>query len=409
MSFQNSIIPHKLSKSQIQELSESYFAETVKYRRHLHENPELSFEEFKTSAYIKAKLDEWGVSYKDIAGTGIIAEITGKLADLHGKTVALRADMDALPIQEIEGREYGSKNLGIMHACGHDAHSASLLTTIRILKNLENEFFGTVKFLFQPGEEKLPGGASLMIKEGALENPRPQAVIGQHVLPQLPIGKVGIRSGKYMASTDEIYIKVKGKGGHGAQPQQNIDPVLISAHLITALQQIVSRMAHPTMPTVFSIGKIEANGATNVIPDQVYMEGTFRTFDEKWRAEAHIKMKKLAESLVESMGATCEFEIRKGYPYLVNNESLTSSVKNHMIEYLGEENVVDLDLWMAGEDFAFYSQELPACFYRIGTGNESKGTTFPVHTSQFDIDEDALKISAGLMAYLALKNLGNAL
>lgn len=409
MHIQTSPISNYIAKSEIQRLSEDFFSDTVFYRRHLHQNPELSFEEYNTSEFIKNKLKEWNVSFESIAGTGVLAILKGALPEVEEKVVALRADMDALPILEVEGREYGSNFPGIMHACGHDAHTASMLTTVRILKSLESKFSGTIKFLFQPGEEKLPGGASLMIKDGALENPKPNAIIGQHVLPLLPMGKVGIRPGKYMASTDEIYIRVHGQGGHGAQPQQNIDPVLISAHLITALQQVVSRMAHPTMPTVFSIGKIEAKGATNVIPDTVYMEGTFRTFNEEWRKTAHEKMKKLAESLAESMGGTCDFEIRNGYPFLVNEEVLTQQVTENLKEYVGEENVIDLDLWMAGEDFAYYSQEMDACFYRIGTGNFQKGITSAVHTSDFDIDENALKISAGLMAFLALKNLGNSI
>lgn len=401
--------------SQIQAISKSFFEDTVRIRRHLHMNPELSFQEYETSQYVKDRLTEWGVSFQEIAGTGVLAIICGEMTcpEVPDPTtvpvIALRADLDALPIQEVPGRLYGSTRSGIMHACGHDAHTSSLLTTARILQNLRKHFSGTVKFLFQPGEEKLPGGASLMIRDGALENPRVEAVIGQHVMPLIPAGKVGFRSGKYMASTDELYIKVKGKGGHGAQPHQNIDPILISAHLITALQQLVSRMAHPTMPSVLSIGRLEAKGATNVIPDTVYMEGTFRTFDEGWRKDAHVKMKKLAEGLVESMGGSCDFEIHNGYPFLVNEEKLTAKVRGYAEEYLGRENVVDLDLWMAGEDFAYYSQVRDACFYRLGTMNACKGITASVHTPEFDIEESVLSFSPGLMAYMALKQLGNAI
>lgn len=392
-------------KQAVHTLARSIFADTVATRRHIHAHPELSFQEYNTAAYIKNKLDELGVSWQEIAGTGIIALIKG---DKPGESVvALRADIDALPIQEVDGRTYGSTNKGVMHACGHDVHTSSLLGTAKILVALKMEFAGTVKLLFQPGEEKLPGGASIMIREGALENPRPQAIIGQHVMPLIDVGKVGFRSGKYMASTDELYVTVKGKGGHGAQPQQNIDPIVITAHIITALQQIVSRVADPKMPTVLSFGKIIAEGATNVIPNEVKLEGTFRTFDEVWRKEAHQKMKKMAEGIAESMGGSCDFEIGHGYPFLVNNESLTAEVKAYAEDYLGKENVLDLDLWMAGEDFAFYSQVIDACFYRLGTRNEQKGITASVHTSQFDIDEEALALSTGLMAYIALKRLGN--
>jgi amidohydrolase len=246
-----------------------------------------------------------------------------------------------------------------------------------------------------------------MIKEGVLQNPAPQAILGQHVMPFIPAGKVGFRSGIYMASTDELYVTVKGKGGHGAQPHQNIDPVLITAHLIVALQQIVSRNADPRLPTVLSFGKINANGATNIIPGEVKLEGTFRTLNEKWRKEAHILMKKMAEGIAESMGGTCEFHIMNGYPFLINEPNLTANARGFAEDYLGADNVVDLDMWMAAEDFAYYSQVTNACFYRLGTGNDLKGTTNAVHTPNFDIDEDALKISSGLMAFMALKQLGN--
>lgn len=392
-------------KEDIKFLSKQIFPEVVANRRHLHANPEISFEEFETSLFVQKKLDEIGIPWEVMANTGVVAHLKGNLPS--DKTLALRADMDALPIHEVAGREYGSKNAGKMHACGHDAHTSSLLGAAEILNALKDRFGGTVKFIFQPGEEKLPGGASIMIKEGVLENPSPSAVIGQHVMPMIEAGKIGFRSGKYMASSDEIYVKVKGKGGHGAQPQQNIDPIVITAHIITALQQIVSRIADPKIPSVLSFGKIIAEGATNVIPDEVYLEGTFRTFSEDWRVKAHEKMKKMAVGIAESMDASCDFEIRKGYPVLVNEESLTKQTRTFAEDYLGKENVVDLDLWLAAEDFAFYSQQVPAFFYRLGTGNKELGITSPVHTSTFDIDENALELSTGLMAYLAVKQLGN--
>jgi amidohydrolase len=340
-----------------------------------------------------------------MADNGLVALIKGdKPSD---NVIALRADMDALPITEANDVPYKSKNVGVMHACGHDAHTSSLLGTAKILTELKSQFGGTIKLIFQPAEEKLPGGASLMIKEGVLENPKPQAVLGQHVMPLIDAGKVGFRAGKYMASTDELYVTVHGKGGHGAQPQQNIDPVIITAHMLTALQQIISRFADPKSPSVLSFGKVIANGATNVIPNEVYLEGTFRTMDEKWRAEAHIKMKKMAEGLVESMGGTVDFNIVKGYPFLINEEKLTASARGFAEDYLGKENVLDLDIWMAAEDFAYYSQAADSCFYRLGTRNESRGITSSVHTPTFDVEESALELSVGLMAYLAIKQLGN--
>jgi amidohydrolase len=392
-------------KEQIQELSGNIFNGVVANRRHLHTHPELSFNEVETSAFVARKLEELGLEYHKMADTGLVALIKGDKPSSN--VVALRADMDALPITEANDVPYRSQNIGVMHACGHDVHTSSLLGTAQILTSLKSQFGGTIKLIFQPAEEKLPGGASLMIKEGVLENPKPQAVLGQHVMPLIDAGKVGFRAGKYMASTDELYVTVKGKGGHGAQPQQNIDPVIITAHMLTALQQIVSRFADPKSPSVLSFGKVIANGATNVIPNEVYLEGTFRTMDEKWRGEAHIKMKKMAEGIAESMGGSCEFNIVRGYPFLINEEKLTAITRSHAEDYLGKENVVDLDIWMAAEDFAYYSQAADACFYRLGTRNESRGIISSVHTPTFDVEESALQLSTGLMAYLAIKQLGN--
>ncbi len=392
-------------KDKITLLAKEIHPNVVENRRHLHANPELSFHEYQTSAYVAQKLDELGIKYQKMANTGLVAMIKGEKPS--DAVVALRADMDALPIVEANVVPYKSKNPGVMHACGHDAHTSSLLGTAKILTELKNEFRGTVKLIFQPAEEKLPGGASMMIKEGVLENPKPDAVIGQHVMPLIEAGQVGFRSGKYMASTDEIYVTVHGKGGHGAQPQQNIDPVLITSHIIVALQQIISRVADPKTPSVLSFGKVIANGATNVIPNEVYLEGTFRTMDEDWRARAHEKMKKMAEGIAEAMGGSCDFNIVRGYPFLINEEKLTAEVRAYAEDYLGKENVLDLDIWMAAEDFAYYSQVSDACFYRLGTGNKERGISSSVHTPTFDVDEESLKLSTGLMAYIALKQLGN--
>ncbi|KQN38167.1 N-acyl-L-amino acid amidohydrolase [Pedobacter sp. Leaf41] len=392
-------------KNKIQELAASIFNDVVDYRQHIHANPELSYQEFETSKFVKDKLLAWGIEFTDCANTGVVGLIKGNLPS--DKVIALRADMDALPILEANDKPYASKNPGVMHACGHDVHTSSLLGSAYILNQLKDEFGGTIKLIFQPAEELLPGGASIMIKEGVLENPKPNYIVGQHVMPLIESGKVGFRSGIYMASTDELYVTVTGKGGHGAQPHQNIDPVLIASHIIVALQQIVSRNADPRLPSVLSFGKVTANGATNIIPNEVKIEGTFRTLDEDWRAEAHKRMKKMAEGIAEAMGGSCDFDIHKGYPFLINEEKLTANARSFAEEFLGKENVIDLDIWMAAEDFSFYSQVTDACFYRLGTGNAAKDTQYSVHTPKFDIDEDALKISTGLMAYIALKQLGN--
>lgn len=389
----------------IKKLALDGHANVVNMRRHLHMNPELSFKEYNTSAYVWEQLTALGIDKKQkMAGTGIVALVEGK--NSAKKTIALRGDMDALPITETNAVTYKSQNPGVMHACGHDVHTSSLLGVAKILQNLKNDFEGSVKLIFQPGEEKLPGGASLMIKEGVLDNPKPAGILGQHVMPLIDAGKVGFRSGVYMASTDEIYVTVKGKGGHGAMPHLNIDPVLITSHMIVALQQIISRNANPIMPSVLSFGKVVANGATNVIPDSVYLEGTFRTLDESWRNEAHKRIIEMATSLAKSMGGSCEFNIVRGYPALINEPALTASARAGAVEFLGQENVLDLDIWMAAEDFSFYSQQADACFYRLGTRNESRGITSSVHTSTFDVEETALETGVGLMAYLALRELG---
>jgi amidohydrolase len=394
-------------KEKIQKLAEQFIDEFIQIRRYLHSHPELSFKEHETSFFILSWLENLGLEPFKMANTGVVVTIEGgkKNSKSHSKTIALRADIDALPLNEMNNIPYKSRNENVMHACGHDAHTASLLGTAKILTELKDEFEGTVKLIFQPAEEKLPGGAIEMIKEGVLENPKPRSIYAQHVIPEIPTGKVGFKSGKYMASTDEIYIRITGKGGHAAIPWNVVDPVVISAQLIIALQQIVSRNAKSTTPTVLSFGKVIANGSTNIIPDEVFIEGTFRTFDEDWRAEAHKKIKSITINLTKSLGAKAKIEIRKGYPALVNNPKITEKARAYAIEYLGAENVLEIDPRMTAEDFSYFSHEIPACFYRLGTGNESKGTTAPLHNSCFNVDEDALKTGMGLMAFLAIKSL----
>ena len=390
-------------KQKIKSLTKNSLSEIIVIRRHLHANPELSFEEYNTSDYIASKLKEYNIPFKQgMVKTGIVALIEGN--NPSKKIVALRGDMDALPIIEKNICDYRSKNEGVMHACGHDVHSASLLGVAKILNELKNEFEGTIKLIFQPGEEKLPGGASLMIKEGVLNDPKPGSIFAQHVFPSMEVGKVGFKSGMYMASTDEIYVTVNGIGGHAAMPSEYNNPLLIASAIMMELNEAFMKNEQKT-PTVLAFGKIIGNGATNVIPQEVKLEGTFRTMDEVWRKEAHIKMKMLAESVAKKMGGSCDFNIEHGYPVLVNDETVTNNARIAAEEYLGKENVEELSLRMTAEDFAFYSQELPACFYRLGTGNISKGITSGVHTATFDIDEQALEIGVGLMAWLALNEL----
>jgi amidohydrolase len=387
----------------IKSLSSAYSTHTVSLRRHLHAHPELSYQEFQTVKFVADQLTSFGIESQPLATTGLIADIKGK--NPEKKTVALRADMDALPILEESDAIYKSKNTGVMHACGHDVHTSSLLMTARILNEVKEDFEGTIRLLFQPGEEKNPGGASYMIRDGALENPRPSVILGQHMFPLLPAGKVGFREGMYMASADEIYLKVIGKGGHGAAPDLAVDPIVIASHIIIALQQIISRNANPRQPTVLTFGNIVGLGATNIIPNEVNIAGTFRAMNEAWRESALAKIKKMAESIAEGMGGRCEVDISKGYPYLENNPDLTRRIRNAAVEYVGTENVVDIDITLGAEDFAYYSQIVPASFYRLGTSNVAKGINSYVHTPTFDIDEDALIIGPGLMAWMAIQEL----
>jgi amidohydrolase len=390
------------TKATIRKLASEMQNELTAIRRHLHMHPELSTEEVQTAAFICGKLDEYGIPYKKgIAGTGVVGLITGSKGS--GLCIALRADMDALPVKEENKTAYVSADPGKMHACGHDVHMACLLGAAKILNTMKEQFRGSVKLIFQPSEETYPGGAIRMIGEGVLSDPPVDMAIGQHVYPQLDAGKAGFRPGPYMASTDEVFLTVKGKGGHAASPHLNIDPILIAAHILVALQQIVSRNANPIIPTVLSFGKISGEGRTNIIPDEVRIDGTVRTYDEIWRKEIHRKIETIASSIAVSMGGSCDVRIAHGYPYLQNNEELTQQLRGWAPEYLGRENVADLDRKMTAEDFAYFAKEVPSCFYRIGVRNLKKGITSNLHSSTFDVDESALETGAGLMAWLTFR------
>jgi amidohydrolase len=399
--------------SEIKLLSKEIFNEILSVRRHIHKHPELSFKEYKTSEFICSILDKHKITYtKNIVETGIIAIIEGN--NPTTKTILLRADLDALPIEEENNTDYKSINLGIMHACGHDVHSASIIGTAIILNKLKHTFNGTIKIMFQPGEEVLPGGASLMIEAGVLQNPRVDLAIAQHVFPSMEVGKVGFRSGMYMASTDELHITINGKGGHAAMPAEYINPLNAASAIIQEIEKEfpfyfdedgVSKNSHNHIPTVVAFGKIEGKGATNIIPASVYMGGTFRTMDETWRAEVKEKIKSIILSVCEKYKATADINIENGYPFLVNDIELTVRCKVLAIDYLGKENVEDLPLRMTAEDFSYITQKVPSCFYRLGTGNKQKGITNGVHTSTFDIDEKALEISTGLMAWMTINEM----
>ena len=390
-------------KQEIQKKASEYFREVRDFRRHFHKHPELSFHEFETSNFISQRLAEWGIEHrKGLVKTGIVGIIRGR--NPGKRVIALRADMDALPILEENNDPWKSTNDGVMHACGHDVHMSCLMGAAKILQNIRDAWEGTIMVIFQPGEELLPGGARLMIEEGALKDPKPDVVLALHVQPDIQTGKVGFRPGIYMASNDEVYMTVRGRGGHAALPHQVTDTVLIASHIVVALQQIVSRNANISIPTVLSFGKMMAQGATNVIPDVVNLEGTFRTMDEKWRMEAHQKMKHIACATAESMGGTCEMDIRTGYPVLVNDPVITRISQELARNYLGTENVHDLELRMTSEDFAFYSQIFPSCFFRLGVGGPGLKDMSALHTATFRIDEKALEIGMGMLAWLAFSH-----
>ncbi len=380
-------------KNLIRSYSEKYFNEVIYLRRHIHKNPELSFMEFETSDFVASILKNYNIPFKKIAGTGIIGEIKGRG---KGKTVALRAELDALPVNEETGLSFSSSKPGIMHACGHDVHTACLLGAAIILKNIENKLKGRVLLLFQPGEEKLPGGAKKMLEAGVFAEDHPSLIIAQHVLPELPADTAGFKKGAYMASGDEIFLTIKGEGGHGALPDKTVNTVLIASKIIVELEKIPLHLS-PGVPTVLSFGKVKAEGATNVIPNRVDIEGTFRTMDEKWRNKAHKKIETIAGDIAKKMGGECIVEINKGYPVLVNDPAYTEAGIKMLKDYLGEAQVKTLEKRMTTEDFAYFSLQYPVIFYRTGTGMPDK----KLHSPFFDINEQIIKPATGAMAWLA--------
>jgi hippurate hydrolase len=385
-------------QQKIKELAKKYADEFISVRQHLHAHPELSYQEFETSQFVQSKLKSFGIPFEVKATTGVLGIIKGK--NPESRVIALRADMDALPIQEENEVAYKSQHAGIMHACGHDVHTTILLGASKILNELKDEWEGTIKLIFQPGEERNPGGASYMIKDGVLEDPKPQGIFGLHVHPGLDTGQLSFRKGRVMASADEIYITIRSKGGHAAAPHLTADTVLIASHLIVALQQIISRNNNPISPSVLSICSIQGGHTTNVIPSEVKLMGTFRAMDETWRYKAHGLITKLATGLVESMGAEIDLHIDVGYPTVDNDPALTEKAWQLADAFMGKENVSETEMRMGAEDFGYYTQLIPGCFYRLGVRNKEKGIIHNVHTPKFDIDERAIETGMGMMAWL---------
>lgn len=382
----------------INQLAGKYADEFISIRRHLHAHPELSYQEYETAGFVKKHLDAIGIPHTTMAQTGVVATIEGK--NPGSRIVALRADMDALPIKEENQIDYKSANEGVMHACGHDVHTTCLLGAAKILHEVKDNWEGTVKLIFQPGEERNPGGASILIKEGVLKNPEPQAIIGLHVHPHLEVGKFSFRGGKVMASADEIYITIKGPGGHAAAPHLTVDTILVASHLVIALQQIISRNKSPFTPSVLSICSFQGGHTTNVIPSEVKLMGTFRALDEEWRFKAHELIRRQCLEVGQAMGAAIDVHIDVGYPAVYNNEDLNELVRNQASLFAGSENVSETEVRMGAEDFGYYSQVIPGCFFRLGVGNVAKGITSGVHTPTFNIDESAIQLGAGMMAWL---------
>lgn len=385
-------------KEKIQHLAQQYAEEFIQVRHHLHAHPELSYKEFETSRFVQQQLQSWGIPFEIKATTGVVGLIKGKNPDK--KIIALRADMDALPITEANDVPYKSIHEGVMHACGHDVHTTCLLGAAKILNELKEEWEGTVKLIFQPGEEKNPGGASLMIKDGVLENPKPEKIFALHVHPGMEVGRLSFRGGMIMASADELYITIKAKGGHAAAPHLTADTILIASQLVVSLQQIISRNNNPFNPSVLSITSFNGGNTTNVIPSEVKLMGTFRAMNEEWRFKAHELIKTQTIELVKTMGAEADILIDVGYPFVLNDEALNAAARKKAEEYLGPANVSETELRMGAEDFGYYSHQMPACFFRLGAGNKAKGITSGVHTPTFNIDEKAIEVGMGMMALL---------
>jgi amidohydrolase len=385
----------------------------VEWRRHLHRHPELSFQEHATAAFVDDVLRAEGIHTRtgvgrltaEASGTGVIAVVKGE-ASPSDRCFAIRADLDALPIQEVGKPAYCSTVPGVMHACGHDAHTAMVLGAGIALHRLRKEWSGTVMLVFQPGEEKEPGGASLLVKEGVLSDPKPAGILGQHVTPELSSGLLGFRSGPFMAAADELYLTVTGRGGHAAVRHRLVDPILVAARLLPVLYDEAHAAVPPGEPMVISFGKFTGNGATNIVPQTVTLDGTLRTFDEGLRARLHVLLPQVCTRVAAEFGATAELRIVKGSPVVKNDPALTTRMREAAVALVGADRVVDMDIRMGAEDFAYYTHVMPGCFFRLGTGNAGKeGTQSGLHTAAFDIDEEAMLTGAAMMAWGALSEM----
>ncbi len=394
---------HKLNSLILNKI-EAIFPRIVSYREYLHQHPELSFQEFKTMGFVAEKLTQLGIPHQtEVAETGIVAIIKASHHSENQNCIGLRADLDALPIQEENNVAYKSLNDGIMHACGHDVHTSVLLGAAEILNDLKEELSQPIKLIFQPGEETNPGGASLMIDAGVLENPKVERMYGLHVFPEFEVGNLGIRSGLYMASSDEIHVSIQGIGGHGALPEKCVNPLMMGASFVIQAKELLESICPLEVPHVLTFGRFEALGSTNVIPSTCEIKGTFRTMDEKWRAFAHDKLIALAEKISNDYKGEIKLTISKGYPFLKNDLELTLQLKSSFEANFGKDKVHDLPIRMTAEDFAFYSQKIPVVFFRLGVANAQRGIDYGVHHPRFDIDQNAIKTGIHAMVLAAIQ------
>ena len=406
----------------IQQEAATLYPEVVRHYRWLHQHPELSYRERETAAYIAAFLDREGIPYRSaIGGYGIMARVTGEKGAVtgqespqaavepqqkieEGRCIAFVADMDALPVQEENEVEYRSLNDGVMHACGHDAQAASLMGAVKMVHSLRRHFAGTALFIFQPGEEQSPGGADLMLKDGLFRDYTPAFVVKQHAYTDLPAGRVGFHAGTIMASADEVHIRVKGQGGHGALPHELNDTVLAASQIVVAMQQLVSRRRDPFNPMVLSFGRFIANGATNVIPGEVILAGSMRCMHEEERRRMLQLIPRIAEATAAAYGCSCETTLPEGYPCVISDEKITGEIRTQAVAYLGETEVAEFPKRMTADDFGFFTQRYPCCYYRFGVADENRKPG-ALHSGNFLIDEKSLRTASALFAFIALNSL----
>lgn len=386
---------------QIEGFTEKIYEKVKSYREHLHIHPELSYKEYNTSKFVSDTLSKLGIENSFIGDTGVVALISGNHHEKNAPCIALRADLDALPIQEENDVPYKSKIDGVMHACGHDVHTSILLGAAEIIHQNRNELNQPIKLIFQPGEEKNPGGATYIIRDGGLENPKVKKMVALHVFPDLECGHFGFREGLYMASCDELHMEVQGLGGHGALPDRTVNPIFMGSEFILAAKSYIDENTPDGVPSVINFGYFEAKGATNVVPDKAFVKGTFRTMDEEWRDKAKKQLLEIAARISEDYKGQVKLTISHGYPFLKNDIQLTHSIRDLAERNFGKDKVHHLPMRMTSEDFSYYSQLVPVCFFRLGVRNKEKEIVYGLHHPKFDIDSHSIKNGVQMFVSIA--------